>query len=635
LLALAVLLLAVAAFAIAAVLDLTWIGTVLAAFVIGFAEIVLVTEGLSLFHAVRPATYLLAEAAIAGAAVALWLRRGRPRPVTNLPAWSAVRAHPLLLALGSAVAIALAFELVLALITAPNTYDSMSYHLSRAAAWYQHDAYGHLHAHTARQNAYPPNAEMLTLFTMVFSNGDRFAALPQFISQLVLLAAIFGIALRIGFRRSEAAFASLIFATLSEVALEATTTQNDLVVAACVAAGTYFVLGKTQRESLLAALALALAVGTKLTGIWAVPVVLLVALGALPRRQVVQLAAATAVAFVFVASPVYAANERDYGSLLGPPSTHSKWESRGSEDAVTTFGRIFYRFIDFSGATYRPPDVEARFAASPYVPIALKAQPEPEYRTPSPFLWNGRANEDVSFFGPLGFLFILPAVFAYLVGWARSRVPRTLGLLALALPLYTALLALTYSHNPWVGRFMLIPVALVAPLLARGYRIQGLNAIAAGVGVLFLALALVHNERKPVGFGDRPVWNLSRAEVQALGEPTMAPALEAIDRIVPDPAKVGYLLRDDSWDYPLYGKDLARKLIPLPARDPLQAATRMRLRWVVIDNVSAKGSRDWMAVRFPGWGWSLLVPRSSPSAAQLVDLARTEPHQAQASRQLH
>jgi Dolichyl-phosphate-mannose-protein mannosyltransferase len=308
LLALAVVLLVCAAFAIAGVLELTWTGTVLAAFVIAFAQIVLMTEVLSLFHAVHPATYLLGDTLIAAIGVAWWVRRGRPRPVASLPGWTTLKRHPLLLALGAVVAVGLVVELALALVAVPNNFDSMTYHLSRAAAWYQQDAYGHLHAHTARQNAYPPNAEMLTLFTMVFSHGDRFTALPQYVSELALLVAIFGIARRVGFRRSEAAFASLIFATMSEIVLEATSTQNDLVVTACVVIAAYFVLGRTLRECSLAGLALGLALGTKFSGIWAFPVVALIALGALPRRQVVRFAAATALAFVFLASPVYAAN---------------------------------------------------------------------------------------------------------------------------------------------------------------------------------------------------------------------------------------------------------------------------------------------------------------------------------------
>src|SRR5581483_3185660 len=122
-------------------------------------------------------------------------------------------------------------------------WDALTYHLSRAAAWHQNGSLGFFPAHTPRENFLPANAEIQILYTMVFTHGDRLAALPQLAAQLALLVAIFGIARRLGFARANAAFASLLFATLSEVVLEATTAQNDLVVTAYVLVAAYFLLG--------------------------------------------------------------------------------------------------------------------------------------------------------------------------------------------------------------------------------------------------------------------------------------------------------------------------------------------------------------------------------------------------------
>jgi len=582
-------------------------------------EVVVLAELLSVFDAMYGWTLLVCEIAIALVALAWWWRRGRPRPSATPIQWAALRHHRLILVLGIAVAAALCFELALAVASTPNNWDSMTYHLSRAAAWYQDHAVTHLQTHTARQNAFPPNAEILALFTMVFAHSDRFVALPQFVSELALLVAIFGIARRVGFRRSEAAFAALLFATLSEVVLQSTTTQNDLIVTACVVAAAYFLLGGTRSELILAGLAFALAAGTKPTAAFGGPILIVLAAVVLRRNQLAIVAAAAGVAFVIVASPVYVANIRDYGNLLGPPSTHVAYQSKLTPGAVAaTFGKIVYRFIDLSGLQYRSHILQTSQPVSE-VAVHLHTDVVPKSQQASVFRLNGSANEDVSYFGPLGFLLVIPLALGYLVASVRSRTISTKAVLGIALPLYIAELALTYSANPFIGRFMLVPVGLAAPLLARSYSMAGRN-IAAGIAVLFLVLALVHNEQKPVGLGSQPVWAMSRPDVQALARPDMMTALRSIDKLVPKRATVGYVLGEDAWDYPLYGGRLERHLISLPAAKPLDSATRLGIRWVVTDNPRPRVSRRWVGIRFGGSDWSLWAPSDSREAAQLVDL---------------
>src|SRR6266511_1618888 len=174
-------LVAVAALASAAALRLSLAGTLLGAYLVGSAEVVLIAEALSPFHAIGRVGYL------ACATVVVWRRVGSPRP--SLPRVS-LRRHPLLLVLATAVGIALVFELVLATTTVPNNWDALTYHLSRAAAWYQQGSLGWLDAHTLRENIFPPNAEIEALFTMVFTHGDRLTALPQYVAELALLVEI-------------------------------------------------------------------------------------------------------------------------------------------------------------------------------------------------------------------------------------------------------------------------------------------------------------------------------------------------------------------------------------------------------------------------------------------------------------
>ncbi len=612
-------LVAVAALASAAALRLSLAGTLLGAYLVGSAEVVLIAEALSPFHAIGRVGYLACETALAGAAVVVWRRVGSPRP--SLPRVS-LRRHPLLLVLATAVGIALVFELVLATTTVPNNWDALTYHLSRAAAWYQQGSLGWLDAHTLRENIFPPNAEIEALFTMVFTHGDRLTALPQYVAELALLVAIFGIARRLGFGRADAVFASLLFATLSEVVLQATSAQNDLVVSAYVVACAYFVLGRTRADTALTGLALGLALGTKLTAVYALPVLALLAVLTLPRRRLAGLAAASAVAFVAVGSFAYVENVVHGHGPLGPREVRMPFTPEVSPGGtVSTASRVLYRFADLSGYA---ADIRVRVTVMnagifAFDKLGIDAEPVGATQRPFYFIPNIRANEDVSFFGPLGAFLLVPLLLGYCGAFVVRRTSGKKAALALALPLFAVELAVTYKYNEWLGRFMIVPVALGTALVARVYAARLVSGIFAVMGIVFLAFALVHNERKPLD-----VWSLSRVGQQELtfegGGPS--PSLRGIATLVPQDTRIGVLLADEDFDYPLYGAHLSRRLVPLPADEPLRAARSLGLQWVVIGNVATQGDSGWTGVRFRD-NWDLVAPKGTPEARAIAAYLRT------------
>src|SRR4051812_6267082 len=104
-------LVAVAALACALSLRLNVPATLLAAYLAASAEVVLLAEALSPFHAIGRPGLLAGELVLAAGAVWWWRRAGSPRP--ELPRVR-LRAHPLLLALGLVVLAALVFEGALA-----------------------------------------------------------------------------------------------------------------------------------------------------------------------------------------------------------------------------------------------------------------------------------------------------------------------------------------------------------------------------------------------------------------------------------------------------------------------------------------------------------------------------------------
>ena len=553
----------------------------LASYLLAVGEVVLLTELLSFGHWVGRTGYAIGEALLLALSLAVWLARGRPLPPSFSLDRLALARHPVVTLLAVVVAAAICYQAFLVFATPPNTWDSMTYHLARTAEWYQRHAVEYYPAHTARENAYQPNAEMLILYSLAFIGRDTVAALPQLLAELASLGAVFGIARRLGFARPAAAFAALLTATLTEVALQSVTTQNDLLAASFLAAALYFLLGRERKELALAGLAVGLALGTKATSAFGLPLIVLAALIVLDRRRLLQALGFALAGIALAGAYGYALNLAETGRSQGDSAATAPLRAEWTPaSTASTLGRLAYRLVDLSG--YHSAKVKTSFT----------------------FRVNTLASEDVSYFGPLGVLVaILAAGFAIAV--TAGRAPPKLLAPALAVPVYLVAIAVSNRYNVFLGRFLLAGVVLTMPLAAWLYRSRALAAAAAMVGALTLALAHAYNQAKPTGLDGTPVWSLQRARAQAILRPEMTGVIRGVDRFVPTNARLGFALGEDDWIYPLYGPHLRRTLVRLPRVGLLVAANRAELEWVVIRG-DVPIRVGWTVTRLPARGWTLL-----------------------------
>jgi hypothetical protein len=575
-----------------------------AVFVVGWwvlvcAEVVAAGELLSLFHAIRPLGYLLFEAVVLVVVLAVWQRSGRPRP-PRFPRPTLRLSLVWLLAL--VVLLGVGYELFLVVATPPNNWDSMHYHLARVAAWHaQHDL-GYFPTHNAIENVYPPNAELLVLWTVTFLGRDVLAALPQLLASLAGAVSVFAIARRLGYERGVAAFSALLFPTLTIVALESVTTQNDLLEASFVAAAVARALGRTRAETALAGIALGLAAGTKLTFLYAVPVLVAIALIALPRRRLAELCAAALAGFALVGMYGYVQNVVETGRPQGKAQQVSSLPPRvTARGTVSSVARTTYRMVDLSGL-HPPAFVTSHVAGvAKRVFNVLHIPPNPaEATTKGTFEFayepNTDASEDSSALGPLGFLLLVPLSIGFLVAWARRRTDRRRAAFALALPLYVVALALGTRWNLYVDRFLVTPAALTLPLAPAVLRRVPVRAVAAVIAAATLAVALAYDLSKPSG-----VWNLSRADAQSIRWPELKPVLEAVQARVPANARLGVDLAPLDWEYPWWGPHLRRQLVWLPEQSVAG------VDWVLLGSkIGKRPAGTWCAQRFPAAAWTLL-----------------------------
>jgi hypothetical protein len=571
------------------------------------AEVVASTELLSLAHSIRPLGYALVEGPLLALALGVWLRLGGPLPA--LPRRSDLRLGPLPALLALVVVAAFGYELFVVAATPPNNWDSMHYHLGRVAAWHAQGSLGYIPTHNGIENAYPQNAELLVLWTVVFLGRDLLAALPQLLAGLATAASVYVVARRLQQGPRASALAALLFPTLTIVALESMTTQNDLVEASFVAAAVALGLGQGRVTAALAGVALGLAAGTKLSFLYAIAPLAAIGLLALPRRRLAGVAAAAIAGFLLLGAYAYVQNLVETGRPQGRAA-----QVESMPPAITVTGtvssvlRTTYRLIDLSGfhAPTRLTEHVAGAAKRVFEGLGIPPNP-PESTTRGTFEFtydvNAASSEDSSAFGPLGFLLLVPLSLGVLAAWALRRTDRVLGAFALALPLYVVSLALGTRWNLYVDRFLVTPAALTLPLAPVVFRRSALLRVAVGaLAVAALAVALAYDASKPTGLGGTtPVWSLSRPAVQSIRWPELRPVLEAVAARVPANARLGVDLAPLDWEYPLWGARLERRLVWLPE----QPATG--LDWIVLGtDISRRPPGSWCAEPFPRTHWTLL-----------------------------
>ncbi len=157
--------------------------------------------------------------------------------------------------------------LLTALVYPPTTWDSMTYHMARIPHWIENKSVDFYHTSIPRQNYQMPLAEYAILHLQILTNCDIFANLVQWISFCVLICLSSLVSASLGLNKKQQLIAAVATATLPMAIVQASGTQNDLVVSAFIMASCYYFikLSKTIsiENSCLTAISLGLACLTK------------------------------------------------------------------------------------------------------------------------------------------------------------------------------------------------------------------------------------------------------------------------------------------------------------------------------------------------------------------------------------
>jgi hypothetical protein len=279
---------------------------------------------------------------------------------------------------------------------------------------------------------------------------------------------------------------------------------------------------------------------------------------------------------------------------------------RGSAPRVTAFA-AFAVAVPLLVPRLVPDVAHALHIAADAVSLPVQARAS----TGGTFFWgiSDGVNEDLSGFGPLAGPALLLISLGILGVARRRRAVLPVTALGLALPLFVVLLALTSKYNPWLLRFLLVPVALASPLLAMALRRPAVALAVAVVAVAGLVGVARHNQLKPLRVANGWAWHLTRAEaLSRTFQHGLGATDSALARELPARACTGAILGGDEPAYLLYGPKLERRVEFLPRAGGVAAAVRAGLPAVVIGHVPG------VAAGFAAAGWRLQALPARPAA---------------------
>ncbi len=468
-----------------------------------------------------------------------------------------------------------ALTLITALVAAPNNWDSMTYHLARVEAWRQLEAVSHYATHIEPQLYQPPGAEYFLAQPYLLSGGsDVLVALVQWLAYVEIIVVGSYAAALLGASRRTQVGAALLVATIPLAILQASSTQNDLVLASKLLIALTFALAA---HPLAASLSIGIAVLVKGTGLlFAAPIgvlVLVTTLRAHGARRTLLLALA---GIALVAAPnlgQWARNHDTYGTLVA--SEHAgignpyQVQDPGIGSLVSNLVRNATNHMDLP--TDAASDAVERWTVRALDAVGIDASDPRTTFLGQPFR--------VGPFGPhedhAGSLLLLVLGLWAAISTVRARDGRQLAWLAVVAA-QVLLFAWLITWQNWHVRMHLPVTVGVAVLVAvrLGARRSARALVAACmIASLMAPLYLLFNVTRPLA-GRDSILTHSRAHVRYLPRPQLrAPYEEVVRRVAAvDPGRVGLVTGIDDWQYPLQaafarrGIDVEQVLVTGPSQ---------------------------------------------------------------------
>lgn len=495
--------------------------------------------------------------------------------------------------------------------TVPNEWDSMTGHLVRVMYYLQHGNMRHFGGTNWNIDTYPKSICNLQIYCYLLNGRHENAfKIIHFASYWMGILAAGGVTYRITQHFSAGLFAALVYGLLPNVLIQAVTTETDSVLSSYVGCLLYYLftyhVTLRRRYLYLAGLMFGIAFGHKITFALMLPsvfVIFLVTVAFNTRspvhfiRRFKHLALGGLLGMLFFTLPTgYVDNLRVFGHPIGPPTAtrHQSIERAGNMktgegrknllvQGSRNMARYATEFVMLDGL--REDSLGNRLNGALRQPLIRVEKnlglglEEVTNFTINPFRYE-KQFFGIPYWGVFGFALIWPLLFLGLALRNRAAASSAWIYPALLLAVLLHFAALSYSapFDQWKGRYFQSTTQFAIPALGLLFGLRRFSLINPKVWALksYIGLIVVLGCLSAIGTvmynpryrpfpidGQKSAFQTGRIEQQTLFRPDIRPAYERFNQLVPKNATVALADINDDFEYPLFGPDLTRKLIPI------------------------------------------------------------------------
>ncbi|MHA8066238.1 glycosyltransferase family 39 protein [Aquirufa sp. ROCK2-A2] len=479
----------------------------------------------------------------------------------------------------------------------PNEWDSMTGHLNRILYFLQEgSSLTHFIGTNWNIDTYPRSFSSIQVYPFLMNDKQElWFRMPNYISYWILSFSIYGILKRLEIEFKIRLLISSFILLLPITIMQSLTTDTDIVLGAYLGSLLYFIISfKTSQKLIylyLSGLTFGIALSHKITFAFSLIPLAIIYLTSLNFQsskrffyQIKHLLLSHSLGVIlFVLCTGYISNYIHYGHPIGPKTAtmHQSVERAGNlENLLKQGSRNVFRYtfdlLNPDGLR-NIPWVEEFNAKWKFIPRAIdqKLQLGLESKTEFtiiPFSFDRQFEfyNGTPIYGLLFLLVLIPSILIAVVRFEKKYL-----FFLCAFVIHFLFLCYTAAYDPWKGRYMISSSLYLFPLgiyfgefyLRRNH--YGFTKFLLGTVTVFICVSslstLLFNIRAlPFdAYGKQSFFQLNRMESLTISRPDITKAYYNFDQMVPSHATVALGTINDDYEYPLWGAEFTRKLIPI------------------------------------------------------------------------
>lgn len=412
-----------------------------------------------------------------------------------------------LMILSVAFVILLFVTLFLSLIMPVLEPDSQTYHFLRAYEFFKHGSLNHFEINDIRALIMPINSEIIYSWMLLFKKNFHGYGIVSYFAFILTICSMWSIFEKFKFAFRKRLYAIFLFSSLSAIIIQMTSLQTDLLVGSLLICAFSLFINKSIYFS---SLSLALAMGTKSTGIVAVfgfLVLIILYEILIDKNQKITNAKKfilfLPINFLIFSSYNYFLNLAHFNNPLSNHAAylgHRFWG--GFKGYIANLIHFFFQSFDFTGfkwgyyLNYQILEIKNQ------VFNLIGISPRIGCNVPQEAV-NIFTDEQIVGFGVLGFLVFLPMVAISLVKYFYNKNKKTilLAILALVFIINILFIARATAYMVFSIRFIVAFVCLSSVILIGAYKKKSfLRPIILFFCLFYMFLIPFHNKRMPFWF---------------------------------------------------------------------------------------------------------------------------------------